>query len=106
MPATSGASSGKDFEQAETDRPEIWFIRADGSNVDDVVAASRDLLLTTGLAWFESLLGLERMLEMARAAPEDMQGTWGMGNIGSPHRRDLITALEAAAPSTSAANGS
>lgn len=86
----------KPFEQEETDRSEIWFIYPDGSNLGDVVEAVRDSLLTEGLTWFESLRGLDRMLDTARRAPEGMDGTWGMGNLGSPHRRELLRSLEGA----------
>jgi len=84
----------KPFEQDETDCPEIWFVRSGGSNLQEIVEAALDLLLSEGLTWFASLNGVERMLATARHAPEDMDGTWGMGNIGSPHRRELIEALE------------
>jgi hypothetical protein len=85
------------FDQAETDRPEIWFIRSDGTNLHEVVEAARDTLLTDGLDWFRSLDGLERMLEVVRHTPDRMDGTWGMGHVGSPNRIALIAALEAAA---------
>lgn len=85
------------FRQTETDRPEIWFVRSDGSNLYEVVEAARDALLGEGLDWFRSLDGLERMLEVVRHAPEKMSATWGMGHLGSPHRRSLTAALEAAA---------
>jgi hypothetical protein len=85
----------KNFRQEETDRSEIWYVRADGANLTEIVEAARDMLLTEGLAWFNSLQGLERMLATARNEPEDMDKTWGMGNLGSPHRRELVAGLEA-----------
>lgn len=85
------------FHQHETDRREVWFVRSDGSNLDEVMEAARNALLDDGLAWFASLDGVERMLEAARYTPEDLTATWGMGNFGSPHRRSLIADLEAAA---------
>lgn len=85
------------FEQAETERPEIWFVRSDGSNLREIAAAARDTLMSDGLAWFASLDDVDQMLHVARTAPEDMDATWGMGNFGSPHRLGLIADLEAAA---------
>jgi len=78
----------RSFDQDETDRPEIWFVRSDGSNLRQVVEAARDALMTDGLAWFASLNGVARMLEVARTVPQKMDATWGMGNAGSPHRLD------------------
>jgi len=87
----------KPFAQDETDRPEIWFVRKDGSNLGEVVEAARDVLLNDCLAWFESLNDVARMLEVARHVPTEMRATWGMGNFGSSHRTELIADLEAAA---------
>lgn len=86
----------KPFEQDETDRPEIWFVRSDGSNLQEIVEAARDLLLSEGLTSFASLNGVERMLETARHEPLTVYTAGGMGNIGSPHRLSLIADLEAA----------
>ena len=74
----------KPFQQDETDRPEIWFVRLDGSNLQAVVAAARDHLLTEGFDWFASLDGVDRMLEVARNEPLTRYTAGGMGNIGSP----------------------
>lgn len=86
----------KPFQQDETDRPEIWFVRPNGSNLQAVVEAARDHLLTEGFAWFASLDGVERMLEVAQHEPLTRYTAGGMGNIGSPHRLSLIADLEAA----------
>jgi hypothetical protein len=86
----------KPFRQDETDRPEIWFVRSDGSNLQAIVEAARDYALTAGFAWFASLDGVERMLEVARHEPLSLYTAGGMGNIGSPHRLSIIADLEAA----------
>jgi hypothetical protein len=86
----------KTIEQAETDRPTLWFVRPDGLNLDAVADDARRVLLDDGLGWFADLTGLSAMLDAARSRPEDMTATWGMGNIGSPHRLSLIASLEAA----------
>jgi hypothetical protein len=88
----------KPLVQEETDRPEIWFVRSDGSNLQEIVEAARNLLLDEGLAWFTSLGGLHPMLETARYEPLTPYTAGGMGNLGSPHRLSLIADLEAAAP--------
>lgn len=72
---------------------DVWAVDADGGNLALVVEDVRDRLLGTGLAWFGQLDGLEAMHAHAREAPEDMSATWGMGNLGSPHRRELVAAL-------------
>jgi hypothetical protein len=87
----------KPFDQDETDRPEIWFICRDGSNLQEIVEAARDLLLSRGLAWFESLNGVQRMLETARHEPLTRYTAGGTGNLGSPFRQQLVADLEAAA---------
>jgi hypothetical protein len=86
----------KPFEQDETDRPEIWFVRDDGSNLHDIVDAARDHILDAGFAWFATLDGVDRMLHVARHEPLTRYTAAGMGNLGSPHRLELIADLEAA----------
>lgn len=87
----------KGFAQPETDRPEVWSVDPDASNLRAVVETARRVLVSEGLAWFDELDGVEAMLAKARTAPEDMETTWGMGNLGSPHRQVLVDALELAA---------
>jgi hypothetical protein len=86
----------KPFHQRETERPEIWFVREDRANLQAVVEAARDHLFSEGLAWFASLDGVDRMLEVARNEPLSRYTAGGMGNIGSPHRLSLIADLDAA----------
>jgi hypothetical protein len=85
------------FDQPETNRPEVWYLRPDGSNLREVIEAARDLLITEGLRWFSDLDGVDPLLQIARSdRRDDPSGeVWGMGNPGSPHRRELIAALEA-----------
>jgi hypothetical protein len=75
------------------DHADIWSVAADGSNLDSVVEDARKVLLEEGLAWFDQLSCLDAMYAMASEAAEDMSATWGMGNIGSPHRRELLADL-------------
>lgn len=81
--------------QIETSHPEIWFVRPDGSNIRDVVEDALKVLTEIGLPWFASLESVAAMLMTARTVPEGDTGeTWGMGNIGSPARLELLAALE------------
>jgi hypothetical protein len=83
--------------QPETDHATMWYVRPDGSNLKEIIGEAKAVLLREGLEWFDQLAGLDALLRTARDAPQDMSGgVWGMGNSGSPHRRDLVAALEAA----------
>lgn len=86
----------KTIEQVETDRPTLWFVRPDGRNLERVADDAQRVLLDDGLRWFADLTGVSAMLDAARSRSEDMSATWGMGNIGSPHRLSLVASLEAA----------
>ena len=79
------------------ERAILWPIREDGSDLGDVVSAAADRLLADGMRWFQQLDGIGALLQIAREMPMDMSTTWGMGNLGSPHRAALIASLEAAA---------
>ena len=68
------------------------LVHPDCANLQQVVGAARDALLTDGPAWFGSLDGLERMLDVC-ATRRSMDGTWGMGHFGSPDRVALSAAL-------------
>lgn len=91
--------------QPETDRRTLWFVSPDGTNLPEVVAGAKSALLGEGLAWLGQLEGLGNLLRTAREAPEDMDETWGMGNFGSPHRLELVSALEAAADPSRSLSG-
>jgi uncharacterized protein DUF4304 len=82
-----------------TSRPILWPIRQDGFDLADVVQAAAERLLDEGMPWFRQLDGIEALLRTAREEPMDMSATWGMGNLGSPHRVALIASLEQAARS-------
>ncbi len=75
------------------DNPDTWAVDESGNNLQALVEDARQQILSEGLDWFAGLDGLDAMLTHAREAPEDMSATWGMGNLGSPHRRGLVAAL-------------
>jgi hypothetical protein len=72
----------KTIPQAETEKPYVWFVREDGSNLSEVVDDARAVLLTTGMAWINEFSDLARIL--------------GLGRLGCPSRIDLIADLRAA----------
>jgi len=84
------------FKAPGTTRGTLWRIDEHGSNLAEVVDQARAALLADGLWWFEALSGLDALLRTARESPENMDEVWGMGNIGSPHRLDLVKRLERA----------
>jgi precorrin-6x reductase len=67
----------KTIPQAETEKPYVWFVREDGSNLSEVVDDARAVLLTTGMAWINEFSDLARILSFAENEPEewDAQGT-------------------------------
>jgi hypothetical protein len=87
----------KRLAQPEAKEATMFYVAPDGSNLDEVVADAHRAITTDGLRWFARLDGLDALLDELREAPMDMKdGTWGMGHFGSPHRRELTAALEAA----------
>jgi hypothetical protein len=85
----------KTVEQPELVRPEVWFIRPDGSNLTAATEDARSVLLTIGMEWFDEFSSLQRMLSFAEREDETNTGTWGMGRApGAPHRLRLIEDLK------------
>jgi hypothetical protein len=92
----------KTIQQTETDKPYVWFVREDGSNLEQAVEDARAVLLTTGMAWIDEFSDLSRILSFAENEPEEwddagttITGTWGLGRLGCPARLDLITDIRA-----------
>jgi len=88
----------KTIRQPETEKPYVWFVREDGSNLSEVVEDARSVLLTNGMAWFDEFTDLSRVLAYARNERDTNTGTHGLGGLGSPHRAKLIADIEAASP--------
>lgn len=93
----------KSISQPETEKPYVWFVREDGSNLREVVEDACEVLLTTGMDWIDEFAHLARILNFAENEPEEWDergttliGTWGPGRLGSPARADLIADIEAA----------
>lgn len=85
----------KTIPQNELDRRDIWFVREDGSNLDEVISDIRDVVKIQGVAWLSKFADLDqamRALEQEPEAPGDYLG----GVIGSPGRRDTLRAIKLA----------
>jgi hypothetical protein len=87
------------------DRPDIWFVVGDGSNVHDVVADASERLITVGLPWLDALDDLDvvtrRFLEAPDRYPQRGVIAEGYGGkLGSPSRLRSAAALAAAAGDT------
>jgi len=83
------------------DRPDVWYVVDDGSNVDVVVADARDRVLEIGLPWLERLSDLREARRSFRedastnSAPGIVAEDYG-GALGSPRRWQAIGALSIA----------
>jgi hypothetical protein len=75
-----------------TDRPEIWYVKPDGSNAEAIVTDARDRILQEGIPWLERLSDLR---EARRAFAEDPgHGDEDYcGALGSPARHYAAEAL-------------
>jgi hypothetical protein len=92
------------IRQPETELPYVWYVRADGSNVREVVEDARLVLLTDGLMWIDEFSELDRIVAFAENEPEEwdakgstITGTWGLGRLGCPARASLIADIRDAA---------
>jgi hypothetical protein len=83
------------------DRPDVWLVIPDGSNVDATVRDAAERVTADGLPWFDAVSdpreAIRRFFEepdifAGRDAPQEMYG----GAIGSPSRWHSIGALAAA----------
>ena len=87
--------------RAWVDRPDVWFVHADGSNVDDVVLDARDRILADGLPWLERLSDLGEARRHFAEVPDSRLGAGILGEqygwtLGSPNRLQSLGALSAA----------
>jgi hypothetical protein len=86
--------------RAWVDRPDVWLVLPDGSNVEDVVIDARDRILADGIPWLERLSDLG---EARRHFAEVRDSTLGPGivgeqyggGLGSPNRLHSLGALSA-----------
>lgn len=76
----------KRLKQIDLPRKDIWLVERDGSNLTRAVADAAAVLREDGLAWFDALRTPEAVAVLLEDHDEDMDGTWGFGRKGSPHR--------------------
>jgi hypothetical protein len=95
---------------AAVDRPQVWYVEPDTSNLGPVVADARDRVMIDGLPWLDRLSDL---VEARRAFLDDEStnvtpGRAGEdygGAIGSPARWEAATALSIAIGDTAVTGG-
>lgn len=81
----------KTIPQDELPRKGIWFVREDGSNVEEMVDNARDVILHVGLPWFERFRDPHEVLRTLIDDREKMEGgTYGFGNNPSPIRAYML----------------
>ena len=83
------------------DRPDVWLVHADGSNVEEVVIDARDRILADGIPWLERLSDLGESRRHFAEVPGStlgpgIQGEDYGGRVGSPKRLQALGALSAA----------
>ena len=102
---------GEWFPGSLQDRPEVWFVKPDGSNVEAVVTDARDRVLEGGIPWLERLADPR---EARRAFSEDPGRSLALGlgsedyggSLGSPARFHAIEALSTLIDDPSQRDGS
>jgi hypothetical protein len=83
------------------DRPDVWLVRPDGSNLDAMCRDATDRLVNDGLPWLDAVSkpdeAIRRFFEWpdSESAPGILDEHYG-GSIGSPSRWLSIGALAAA----------
>jgi hypothetical protein len=86
--------------RAWVDRPDVWLVLADGSNVEDVVIDARDGVLADGIPWLERLSDLGEARRHFAEVPGSTLGPGIVGEqygggLGSPNRLQSLGALSA-----------
>ena len=73
----------------------IWHVNPDGSNLEFATVLAWEAIEQEGLPWFARFASPLEVLRTICEDAEDMAGTWGLGNLGSPAREHLKTQVEA-----------
>jgi Domain of unknown function (DUF4304) len=81
------------------DRPDVWYVRTDGANIDEVVSDARDRVLTIGVPWLERLadVTVARHHFAEVASTNHVPGIVAegyQGALGSPARVRAVDALD------------
>ena len=87
----------KGLQQSELERKDIWYVQENGTNLTEVIEDAGIQIAGDGLGWFEQFDSKQNVLKILTSDnEEDMNGTWGFGNLNSPNRNRLtgFTALK------------
>ena len=72
----------------------VWSMTHDADEVEDAIHAALRAIREDGLPWFDRFTDPREVLRTFREDEQDMEGTWGFGNPGSPARSELIETAE------------
>jgi hypothetical protein len=82
------------IEQRESERTDIWFVKPDGSNIEECIIDARNQILEHGLKWFTNLDTKEALRDILTNKPESIGELWGFGRNPSPIRSYLLGYVE------------
>jgi uncharacterized protein DUF4304 len=76
--------------QTELERRDLWYIDPDGSNLDPAIGDAREVIMDSGLTWFDRW-STDESVDVLLRQPESVatDGTDVGGTLGSPSR-DLV----------------
>lgn len=82
------------------DRPDVWLVLPDGSNVREAVADATERVLAEGLPWLDALADPREALRRFREVPDAAVPFGGVtefygGSLGSPMRLKAIAGIAA-----------
>ena len=81
------------------DRPDVWYVRTDGANLDEVVEDARDRVLAVGVPWLERLADVAVARQHFAEVPSTNHAPGIVaegyeGALGSPARERAVDALD------------
>lgn len=88
---------GFSFFHPERRRRDIWWVQADGANLDDLLTNARRAVKANALKWLDKYSNIDFAINFLTKKQETevwQEGPWGVGSIGSPMRQDLIHELK------------
>lgn len=85
--------------RAWRDRPDVWYVRTDGANLDEVVEDARGRVLAVGVPWMDDLSDLHEARRRFLEAPGTVHAPGIVaegyeGTLGSPARQRAVAALD------------
>ncbi len=89
-----------EWETRDIDRPDVWFVAADGSNTEWLARDALEQIVAQGLPWFEELADVDRAIEIfatreSMSLAPGISGDFYGGALGSPNRLATIASLQA-----------